>query len=170
MKKLSILLLTLFAATVFTTLSYGQEKPVSPRVTTKGKSVEVAYGQPSKKGRVVFGELEPYGKVWRTGANKSTEITFAKDTDFGGKQVKAGSYSLFTIPQEKEWTVILSSRLGQSGAFEYKDSEDVLRVKAPVKKLNTLVEKLTFKIDDKSNGGDLTIMWDQTSVTVPMKF
>ncbi|WP_025762514.1 DUF2911 domain-containing protein [Dyadobacter tibetensis] len=142
----------------------------SPRVTADGKNVSVAYGQPSQKGRVLFGPegLEKYDKVWRTGANKSTEITFKKDGKFAGKSVKAGTYSLFTIPGEKEWTVILNSVLGQSGAFEYEKnkSSDVLSVKVPAKKYDTTQEKLTFTVQDKS----LDFQWGQDGFSVPLKF
>src|SRR5689334_20084655 len=78
----------------------------SPHETVEGKDISVTYGRPYKKGRDIFGGLEPYGKVWRTGADAATEVTFKKDGTFGGKPVKAGTYTLFTIPNEKEWTVI----------------------------------------------------------------
>nr|MCU0355191.1 DUF2911 domain-containing protein [Cytophagales bacterium] len=133
-------------------------------------NIKVAYGQPSKRERVIFGPggLEPYGKVWRTGANQATEITFAKDGTFGGKPVKAGTYTLFTIPDEKEWTVILNSQLGQFGAFEYDKhkGKNVLEVKAPVKKTASVVEKFTITPTDK----ELKMEWDQTSVSVPVSF
>jgi hypothetical protein len=117
------LLSLLFAVIVFAGAS-----AQSPRVTAEGTNVSVAYGQPSKKGRLLFGKedtqsLEKYDKVWRTGANKSTEITFKKDGKFGGKDVKAGTYSLFTIPGEKQWTVILNSVVGQPGASEYEKNK-----------------------------------------------
>jgi len=145
----------------------------SPRITADGTNVSVAYGQPSKKGRLIFGKedsqsLEKYDKIWRTGANKSTEITFKKDGMFGGKSVKAGSYSLFTIPGEKQWTVILNSVLGQSGAFEYDKNKgsDVLKVTVPAKKYSTSEEKLTFKVSDKS----VDFQWDKEGFSVPVKF
>lgn len=148
-------------------VGYGQQTPPSPRVTAEGKSVKVSYGQPSKRGREIFGTLVPYGQVWRTGANEATEITFAKDTQFGGKPVKAGTYTLFTIPNEKEWTVILNSVTGQSGAFDYEKNKgkDVLSVKAPVQKLSSPTEKFTIQVTDNA----LKILWDSTSASVALK-
>lgn len=145
-----------------------QNPPKSPRVTAQGENVEVAYGQPSKRGRVIFPDLEPYGKVWRTGANKSTDITFKKDANFGGTKVKAGTYSLFTIPGEKEWTVILNSVAGQPGAFEYDKNKDknVAEVKVPADNNAPEAEKLTFSFPQ----GQMVIHWDKTRVAVPLTF
>ena len=130
------------------------------------KNITISYGRPYKKGRDIFGGLEAYGKVWRTGADDATEITFDKDVVFGDKQVKAGTYTLFTIPGNTEWTVILNSELGQWGAYKYDKTKDVARVAVTPKHLDKVVEQLT--ITDKKDM--LNIEWDQTSVTVPMKF
>jgi hypothetical protein len=140
----------------------------SPHDTLKTKDITVTYGRPYKKGREIFGKLEPYGKVYRVGADEATTITFDKDGTFGGKAIKAGTYTLFAIPNEKNWTVILNSQLGQWGAFkydQYKD-KDVLQVTVPVKMLSTPVEQLTIA----EAGNDLTITWDKTEVAVPMSF
>ena len=140
----------------------------SPRASAESANVKVSYGQPSKKGRVVFGGLEKFGTVWRTGANEATEITFKKDGKFGGKPVKAGTYSLFSKLGEKEWTIILNSELKQWGAYGYEKVKDknVAEVTVPVKTLKDVVEKLTITTNDKT----LTISWDTTSVAVPMEF
>lgn len=165
MKKISIsALLLLFSALI----GYAQSTPPSPRVTAESKNVKVAYGQPSKRNRVIFGELVPYGEVWRTGANQATEITFEKDGTFGGKPVKKGTYTLFAIPTEKEWTIILNSQLGQFGAFEYEKHKDknVVEVKANANKGKSTVEKFTITPTDAA----LVLEWDTTRVSVPMKF
>lgn len=146
-----------------------QEVPLSPRVTAAGKNVKISYGQPSKRERLIFGRLVPYGEIWRTGANEATEITFAKNGIFGGKPVKAGTYTLFTIPGEKNWTFILNSELKQVGAYKYDEikSKDVLQVKTPVTTTNAaVVEKLTITLPP----GKLRLEWDQTKVEVPLKF
>jgi hypothetical protein len=164
MKKLFFLSGILFLSL----MACAQVQQASPRVTAEGKNVKVAYGQPSKKGRVIFGGLEPYGKVWRAGANNATEITFANDGTFGGLPVKAGTYSLFAIPNEKEWTIILNSELKQWGAFGYdkiKD-KDVLKVNVPAKKIDNVVEKLTYRFTDTH----MILEWDQTQVAVPVSF
>lgn len=136
----------------------------SPRATAEGKDVKISYGQPSKKGRVIFGELVPFGQVWRTGANEATEITFAKDSKLGGEAIKAGTYSLFTIPGESEWTIILNPTLKQWGSFGYdkiKD-KDVLKVKVKPGKTSGVVEKFTIRFE----GSNLIMEWDTTQVSV----
>jgi hypothetical protein len=170
MKKSGILFALALLVGIFTT-AFAQ-KP-SPKMTAEGKNVTVVYGQPSKKGRTIFGadgsgSLESYGKVWRTGANEATEITFKKDGTFGGKPVKAGTYTLFTVPGEKEWKVILNSELKQWGAFKYDQIKDknVLEVTVPTKKYNDSAEKLMFNVKDNA----LAFQWDTMGFEVPMKF
>ena len=138
----------------------------SPHETVSSENVSVTYGRPAKKGRDIFGALVPYGKVWRAGADEATEITFKKDGSLGGQPVKAGTYTLFVIPNEKEWTIILNSQLKQWGAYEYdkhKD-KDVLKVSGQVGKTAAPVENFTIKIE----GGQLKMEWDTTQVTVPV--
>ena len=144
------------------------QPPKSPRVKAEGKDVEVSYGQPSKRGRTIFGELEPYGKVWRTGANEATEITFKKNVVFGGQPVKAGTYTLYTIPNQNEWTVILNPELKQWGAYGYDKikAKDLPHVKVPAQKVDSPIEKLTLRFDDQNS---LIIEWDQTRVAVPIQ-
>jgi len=140
----------------------------SPHDTVRTKDITVTYGRPYKKGREIFGKLEPFGKVYRVGADEATTITFAKDGSFGGKPVKAGTYTLFATPNEKTWTIILNSQLGQWGAFkydQYKD-KDVLHVDVPVTNPGTPVEQLTIAV----SSNDLTIAWDNAKVAVPVKF
>jgi hypothetical protein len=146
----------------------GDKKPLSPHETSSGQDISVRYGRPYKKGRVIFGGLEPYGKVYRCGADSATTVTFNKDAIFGGKPVKAGTYTLFVIPNEQAWTIILNSQLGQWGAFDYdkyKD-KDVLHVDVPVKKLNTIVEQLTIQLPPSA----MIIEWDDVQVTIPVSF
>lgn len=127
--------------------------------------VKVYYSRPAKKGRKIFGELVPYNKVWRTGANEATEITFYQDTQFGGKKVKAGTYALYTIPGEKKWTIILNETLNQWGAYNYDEKKDVIRVEASATKTDKEVESFTITF-----GTDEMIMaWDDTLVSVPVK-
>jgi hypothetical protein len=163
--KQIFLFLAILAAT--SDMAFSQEAPKSPRITAEGKNVKISYGQPSKRNREIFGKLVPYGEVWRTGANEATEITFAKDATFGGKPVKAGTYTLFTIPGEKEWTFILNSTLKQWGAFKYDQikGNDVLKVKVPAATLSSPVEKLTITLP----ANKLLLEWDKTKVEVPIK-
>lgn len=134
----------------------------------KSPLIKVVYGRPSKKGRTIFGELEPYGKVWRTGANEATEIKFYKDAKFGGKDIKAGTYTLFTIPDKDQWTIILNSELDVWGAYSYKVEKDVLRTIVKPTTLPNEVESLAIVFKDSEQGGDLVIAWDKTQVEVPI--
>ncbi len=132
--------------------------------------VRVTYSRPKKNGREIFGKLIPYGKVWRTGANEAAEIKFYEDIDFGGKNVKAGTYSLFTIPGEKEWTIILNTDLDYWGAYSYKDANDILRLTAPATALNAAVENFTIQFESKGeNQGAMKLAWDKTMIEVPLK-
>ena len=166
MNKLFIIpvLICLVATTAFAQ----QEKRASPHDTVKGKNVEVTYGRPYKKGRDIFGGLVPYAEVWRTGADEATQITFKKDGTFGGKPIKAGTYTLFTIPTQKEWVIILNSKLGQWGAFGYEKAKDknVLQAIVQSGKTEQAVEQFTITAKDDA----LLLEWDMTKVSVPMKF
>jgi Protein of unknown function (DUF2911). len=142
-------------------------KRESPHETVQGKEVSVTYGRPYKKGRVVFGELEKLGQVWRTGADEATEITFNKDALFGGQPVKAGTYTLFTIPGEKEWTIILNSQLNQWGAYDYQEhkDKDVLHIKVPVQTTGSVIEQFTIRFAPDNS---MIMEWDQTRVQIPI--
>jgi Protein of unknown function (DUF2911) len=163
MKKILLLSVIVFIGFV----ACSQQRK-SPHETVSGTNIKVTYGRPYKKGRDIFGSLEPYGKVYRVGADEATEITFAKDGTFGGQPVKAGTYTLFAIPNADKWTIILNSQLGQWGAFkydQYKD-KDVLHTDIPVKKLDKPIEQLTIRFDT----GSMIIEWDTTQVVIPTSF
>jgi len=170
---MKVTLLALFMAFVGLSAASAQEKPASPRVKAEGKNITIAYGQPSQKGRVLFGDassksLEKYGKVWRIGADSATTITFKKDGTFAGKPVKAGTYNFFATPTEKDWTIILNSELGQWGAYQYEKikGKDVLKATVPAKTVATAQEKLTFLVKDKS----IDFQWGNSAFSVPVKF
>lgn len=132
--------------------------------------VKVSYSRPAKKGRDIFGGLEAYGKVWRAGANENSEITFFTPVTVGGKKIAAGSYSLFAIPNQDKWTIILNSVLNRWGAFSYDQSKDVLRTDVPVKALPDVVENLSMTFIEKAGGANLVIGWDKTAVELPITF
>ncbi len=163
-----IVLMAVYAVISFSSSTQAQDNPKSPKATAEGKFVKISYNRPSLRGRKVGKEVAPYGKWWRTGADAATTITFAKDAKFGGKDVKAGTYTLYTIPEEKEWTVILNKQTGQWGT-EYDEKQDLLRVKAPAKKVNQPEETFTIKVDEKGNTANLVMLWGETSVTVPVQ-
>jgi hypothetical protein len=129
------------------------------------------YGQPAKQKREIFGKLVPYNQVWRTGANEATEITFTRDVTILGKPIVAGTYSLFTIPDFTNWTIILNKDVGLWGAYNYNSKVDVERWVVPVKKRpEKSVELFTIVLDSKNNIVDLNISWDNIYVTLPIQF
>jgi Protein of unknown function (DUF2911) len=133
--------------------------------------LKVVYGQPNRKGRAIFGSLVPYGKIWRTGANEATEITSSKDFRLGGKTLKAGTYTLFTIPDKDKWTVIINSELGQWGEYKYDNTKDILSVEVPVQILpKEVYEAFTIKLEETPAGCDLVMRWDAVRVAVPVTF
>lgn len=141
-------------------------------VTVKYEStyIKVTYGRPHKKGRSIFGELVPYGKVWRTGANEATEITLTKDVLVNNKRLKAGTYTLFTIPEKDHWKVVFNSDLGQWGSYNYNPDKNVLEIKAEITEVDEVYEPFTIEFqlqDDKTN---LLMMWDKTKASITIKF
>lgn len=132
------------------------------------KLVKVIYGRPQLKGRKLS-KLAPQGKVWRTGANEAPEITFYKDVSFGGKEVKAGTYTLFTIPGDKEWTVILSTAKNVWGSYFYKDSEDVVRVMASAVKAEKTIEAFSIVFEGEDNSTTMYLGWGNVVISLPVK-
>lgn len=132
--------------------------------------LKVIYSRPQKKGREIFGVLEQYGKIWRFGANENTEIKFFKKVSIGGKKIKAGTYSLFAIPDKDKWVIIINSQTDKWGAFSYDQSKDIVRVEVPVKVLAKPLEyfSLTFVKTDK--GANLIAGWDKTQIELPVLF
>jgi hypothetical protein len=130
-------------------------------------SVEVTYSRPGVKGRTIMGDLVPYGKVWRTGANSATTITFGEDVKFGGKDVKAGKYGLLTIPGQSEWTVILTKDLNVTSPAAYKPENDVVRITVQSSDMPLSVESFMITFDDvKSTSMTMLLLWDRTAVPV----
>lgn len=146
---------------------------VSPKAsvmqTVGFTDIIVSYSRPGVKGREIWGKLVPYGKVWRAGADEATKITFSTDVTIEGKKLAAGTYSLFAIPGEKEWTIIFNKVADQWGAFEYNEAEDALRIK--VKPLtNKFYEWLSYSFLKKSeNSAVLELEWDKLRVPFEIK-
>lgn len=131
-------------------------------------TIELTYSRPSMKGRKIFGDLVPFGQVWRTGANGVTKIKFADDVTIGGQPLKAGEYAIYTIPGEKEWDVIISKGVNNWGT-EYKQDEDVARFKVKTIKMDQPLETFTMQFANiKSNSAELHIMWEKTAVAIPI--
>jgi hypothetical protein len=167
MRKSALLALSLFLATA----AVAQEpakKPKSPpqqvQYTANGKKVTIDYSAPSKRGRAIFGTdtLVPYGQVWRTGANAATTLTTEADLMIGSLHVPAGKYTLYTIPGEKEWTLIVNKQTGQWGT-EYDEKQDLGRVKLKVAPVKQPVETFAIGIDKT-----LSFTWDTTKAWIPV--
>jgi len=157
---------------------YGIVNPKSPAKTTvygyNGLDIKVVYGQPSKRGRLIFGEekdgaLQPYGKYWRLGANAATEITFSKNVLFVGKPIDAGTYRMYAVPGAENFQISLNSEVGVFfGVNEPDYSKDVIKVILPVEKApETEVFTVTFEND--STMMKMNLIWDTTKITVPIQ-
>ncbi|NER15295.1 DUF2911 domain-containing protein [Leptobacterium flavescens] len=131
--------------------------------------IKTVYGRPMLKGRKLGSELAPYGKIWRTGANEATEVTFYKDATVGGKKLKAGTYVLHTIPGEKEWTVILNTNLNVWGAYQHDASKDVAKFTVPASSGDESLEAFSIAYAPAGGGVNLVLGWDKTRVAIPIK-
>jgi hypothetical protein len=132
------------------------------------KLVKVVYSRPQLKGRSLD-KLATKDKVWRTGANEAAEITFYKDVTFGDKDVKAGTYTMFTIPSDENWTVILSNHKNIWGAYFYEKDQDVVRVSATVSKSDKLIETFSIVFVGEGDAAIMHLGWANTIVSVPVK-
>jgi hypothetical protein len=146
----------------------------SPSQTLKQEfalsSIEINYSRPLVKGRKIFGDLVPYGKMWRTGANGATKITFGEDVKVGGVAVKAGSYALYSIPNKVEWEIILNKGVNNGGLSGYKTEEDVARFKVKAEELPFSIESFTIDIADvKANTASIDLLWDNVLVRIPLE-
>lgn len=145
--------------------------PLSPEGYVKQKvgfvTVEVNYSRPSMRGRAVFGELVPYGEIWRTGANSSTKLKFSQEVTLNDHKVPAGEYALYTIPGEKEWTIILSKNTKLWGAYGYKEADDLVRFNAMPEKTAYHFETFTIDIGELTGTtATMQLLWENTVVRV----
>ena len=131
-----------------------------------GGSITVDYSSPRAKGRKIFGELVPFDKVWRTGANEATTFVTTADISVGGSSVSAGSYTIFTIPGKDKWTLIISKKTGEWGTDYPGPSSDLARVDMKVSTLPSPVENFTVSFDKTANGGTMNLDWETTRASV----
>jgi hypothetical protein len=149
-----------------------QESRKSPHETVKatvdGAQVSITYGRPYMKGRKIVGELVPYGKVWRTGADEATTLTTDKPLTVGGTKLEAGSYTLWTLPSESGWKLIINKQTGQWGT-NYDETQDLARVDMKTSSTASPVEQFTIAINPEASGGaTLEMQWETTAVSVPL--
>ena len=178
MKKSTIITTITFGITMFLSSNVNAQKfpnldkspmdaaayPNDYKITDK--IVKIIYSRPQLKGRSVS-ELAPNGKVWRTGANEAAEITFYKDVKLGTAKIKAGTYTLFTIPEKDNYTVIISKDLNVWGAYTYKQENDVARLSVPVTEAADSLEAFSMVFTKSDTGVVLNIGWDKVRVAVP---
>ena len=132
-------------------------------------SIELTYSRPGVKGRKIFGDLVPFGQMWRTGANGATRIKFGDDVVIGGQQVKAGEYALYSIPNENGWEIILNKGVDNGGLSGYKTEDDVTRFKVKPSSLTTPVETFTMGFGEvKPSSTELQLMWERIAVNIPI--
>uniref|UniRef100_UPI0040495041 DUF2911 domain-containing protein n=2 Tax=Gelidibacter sp. TaxID=2018083 RepID=UPI0040495041 len=133
------------------------------------KVIKVIYSRPQLNGRDVS-KLAPNGDVWRTGANEATEIIFYKDVTIGGKKIKAGTYSLFTIPENDEWTILINTDINVWGAYTYNDAKTVAKITVPVTQDKTSLDAFSIVFEENKNGADMFMGWGTLRVKVPIQF
>ena len=137
----------------------------------KDPVAKIIYARPSKAGRSMIGGTEPYGKVWRLGANESTELVLIKKATFGDKTLEPGTYTMYAIPEKDKWTIIFNKKLNTWGAYEYDQSQDVARIDVPVGKTESEVESFTIVFEEPTgNSSNMLIAWENTLVKVPVKW
>ncbi len=173
MKKL---LLPIIAIGCFSVTGVSQVRMPAPSPTQTIKqefgigSIEITYSRPAAKGRKIFGELVPYSKLWRTGANAATKIVLTEPVEFGGKRIDTGTYVLYTIPGIDSWDIIFNKGLKNWGIDGYKESEDVARVRVAPMKMKDKVESFTMQfVEVKPESCELQIMWEKTVVPISIK-
>lgn len=177
MKKISLFLVFSIMAG-FMSLMAQQRSAPAPSPLAKFEQqvgltdITITYSRPSVKDRAIYGGLVPYDKLWRTGANMATKIQFSKDVKIEGRALKAGEYSLFSIPGKNEWTLIFNTVTNQSGTGKYDESKDALRVKVKSSQMqgDMKIESFTIDINHlRDNSANLELLWDKTYVAAKIE-
>jgi len=134
-----------------------------------GQKITIDYSSPRMKGRKIFGELVPYGKVWRAGANEATTMTVGADVTIGGKAVPAGKYTIFTIPEQNKWTLVISKKTGEWGTAYPGPENDLARVDMKAEKMPAQMENFTISFNQTPSGCTLKMQWENTQASVDIK-
>jgi Protein of unknown function (DUF2911) len=174
MKKLLVIsgvLSLMLVCSFVVTAQQDKSKRPSPPAQAKwdlggGKSVTIDYGSPRTKGRKIYGELVPFGQVWRTGANEATTLVTPVDLTIGSTTVAAGSYTIFTLPNKDKWTLIISKKTGEWGTDYPGQANDLARIDMKVSALPSPVENFTISFEKAGNGANLNIDWEITRASV----
>jgi hypothetical protein len=163
----SVMLITLFSVTTFAQKDKASRPspPAKAEGSVDGAKIVIDYSTPFVKGRKIFGGLESYGKVWRTGANECTTFDVDKNVRIEGKELPKGKYGLFTVPGETEWTIIFNKNASQWGAYDYNQADDALRITVKPGKTDKLVEQFNIAVE----GNKVVIRWENTQVAFAVK-
>jgi hypothetical protein len=173
-KRCAVFLAIIVAAVALSALAQGQNPPASPPGTANfafadGKTITIDYSRPSVKGRKIFGGLVPYGQVWRTGANAATTLKTDANLTIGSANVPAGTYTLYTIPEEKKWTLIINKQTGQWGTA-HDEKQDLARVEMKISKNSSPTEQFTIGFDQTgTTAAVLKLDWADTIAKVDIK-
>lgn len=173
MKLLKLIFTALFLLSTVVMNAQISKPSLSPRIITQQQvgmvNVKLDYGQPNRQNRKIFGELIPFDKIWRTGANSSTKISFDKEVQLANNTIPQGTYGLYTIPEQDQWTIIVHKKNDLWGAAGYESSNDLIRFKIPVKRIKDTVETLSIHFENfNTNGGDMVITWENCKIIIPL--
>lgn len=171
MKKTAVVLLFILSITLFAAAQQDKSKRPSPPAQAQcklpdGKTITTDYSSPRAKGRQIFGGLVPYNEVWRTGANEATTFVTTANLSVEGKDVPAGSYTIFTVPAQDKWTLIINKKTGEWGIPYHYESDELVRVPMQVGKTSGPVENFTINYDQSGGGCTLQISWENTQASV----
>jgi DUF2911 family protein len=171
MKKTAVVLLFILSYTLFAAAQQEKSKRPSPPAQAQcklpdGKTITTDYSSPRAKGRQIFGGLVPYNEVWRTGANEATTFVTTANLNVEGKDVPAGNYTIFTVPAQDKWTLIINKKTGEWGIPYHYESDELVRVPMQVSKTSGPVENFTINYDQSGGGCTLQISWENTQASV----
>src|SRR5947199_8379748 len=171
MKTIAITVLFVFALCVIASAQQDKNKRPSPPAQAQckfsdGKTITVDYSSPRMKGRKIFGDLVPYGQVWRTGANEATTFVTTAGVSADGRDIAAGNYTIFTLPEQNKWTLIVSKHTGEWGIPYKYESEELVRIPMSISKTSAPVENFTIRFDQGDNACTLNISWEETQASV----
>jgi Protein of unknown function (DUF2911) len=172
-KKISVAVVIVFALCLISSAQQDKSKRPSPPEQAQckfsdGKTITVDYSSPRAKGRKIFGELVPYGQVWRTGANEATTFVTSTGLTAEGRDVPAGNYSIFTVPEQNKWTLIVNKKTGEWGIPYKYESEELVRIPMSVSKTPGPVENFTIRFDQGGDTCTLNISWEETQASVKL--
>jgi hypothetical protein len=170
MKKTAIAVLFVYTLCLMSSAQDKSKRPSPPEQAqckfSDGKTITVDYSSPRAKGRKIFGELVPYGQVWRTGANEATTFVTTAAVSADGRDVPAGNYTIFSVPEQNKWTLIVNKHTGEWGVPYKYESEELVRIPMSVSKTSSPVENFTIRFDQGGSACTLNVSWEETQASV----